>query len=149
LIQGVTRNPLAEPAIIGVNAGAVVIVAALSIASDQKLTPWLSAQILPLFAFAGASLAAMLVYGLASTGTVTPIRLALAGVAVATFFQSLTIAIVLLRDSAVRIIMQWMVGSLADRTWDNVQTLAPWALLGLIGALLLAGPVTVLSLGDE
>src|SRR5947207_2663330 len=77
LIQGVTRNPLAEPSIIGVNAGAVVVVAALSIASDQKLTPWLSAQILPIFAFVGASLAAVLVYGLASKGTVTAIRLVL------------------------------------------------------------------------
>jgi iron complex transport system permease protein len=149
LIQGVTRNPLAEPSIIGVNAGAVVVVAALSIASDKKLTPWLSAQVLPLFAFVGASMAAILVYSLASKGTVTPIRLALAGVAVATFFQSLTVAIVLLRDSAVRIIMQWMVGSLTDRTWDNVQTLAPWAFLGLVGALAMAQSVTVLSLGDD
>jgi ABC-type Fe3+-siderophore transport system permease subunit len=149
LIQGVTRNPLAEPSIIGVNAGAVVVVAALSIASDQKLTPWLSAQILPVFAFVGAGSAAILVYGLASKGSVTPIRLALAGVAVATFFQSLTVAIVLLRSSAVRIIMQWMVGSLTDRTWENVLTLAPWAILGLLGALALAQSVTVLSLGDD
>jgi ABC-type Fe3+-siderophore transport system permease subunit len=49
----------------------------------------------------------------------------------------------------VRIIMQWMVGSLADRTWDNVQTLAPWAVLGLLGGLAMAQSVTVLSLGDD
>lgn len=149
LIQGVTRNPLAEPSIIGVNAGAVVVVAALTIAIDRGSLPLLAQGFMPLFAFAGAALAASMVYSMAAKGTVTPVRLALAGVAVATFFQSLTMAVVLLRDSAVRIIMQWMVGSVADRTWEHVQTLAPWALLGLLGALALAQSVTVLSLGDD
>ncbi len=158
LIQGVTRNPITEPSIIGVNAGAALAVVFVTIVlpvlvggptAGVDVLPWFDLALLPLIAFVGAAAAALTVYALASTGVVTPVRLALAGVTVAIFGQSLVLGAGLLSSAAVRFLVRWMVGGVDGMTWRHVATIAPYAIVGLVAAVLLARAVTVLSLGDD
>lgn len=149
LIQGVTRNPLTEPSIVGVNSGAALAVVVVTVVVGLENVPWLGLGLLPLVAFVGAAIAALTVYALASTGTVTPVRLALAGVTVAIFAQSLVLGAVLLNDVAVRFLIRWMVGGADGMTWQHVATIAPYSLVGLAIALVMARSITVLSLGED
>ena len=113
ILQGVTRNPLADPGIMGINAGAAaaIVIGIALVGLDHRSTArvWL--------AFIGAGLATVLVYGLASLGRegATPIKLALAGAAVTAGLMSLTTAIVMTNVEALDELRFWQVGSLAGR----------------------------------
>ena len=146
VMQGVTRNPLADPGILGVNAGASLAIV-LAVFSLKIVSPagyvW--------FAFAGAAVASALVYGLASRSRqgATPVTLALAGAATSAFLLGLSNAI-LLTDSAVFSTYRfWAVGSLSGRTVQVLLDLLPFLVVGSVLAIVLGPALNVLSLGDD
>jgi iron complex transport system permease protein len=142
LMQALTRNPLADPGLLGVNAGAGAA-AALSVSvfgvTDLRAFVWL--------AFVGAALAGAALYVISSSAS--PLRLALAGSAVAAALTGVTQAVVLLDRQALDQMRFWTVGSLVRANADSVRSIAPFLLVGLIIAFLLARPLNVLRLGDE
>lgn len=145
LMQGVTRNPLADPGILGVNGGAAFAMV-LGVYALGTLSPlsyvW--------FAFGGGAVASLLVYGLGAQGPqgATPIKLVLAGAAVSALFVALTNA-VLLADSVTFLTYRaWAVGSLTGRP-ATILPLLPFFAIGTVLALALGPALNVLSLGDD
>ncbi len=145
LMQALTRNPLADPGLLGVNAGAAFLV---SIAIPLGIST-LSGYVW--FALAGAGLAAVAVYAMGSAGkrSATPDRLVLAGAALTASLVAATWAILLLVPFAFAQFRFWVVGSLAGRQMETVVQVAPFLLAGLVVAVLLAFPLNALALGDE
>ncbi|SMB91740.1 FecCD family ABC transporter permease [Deinococcus hopiensis] len=143
LLQGVTRNPLADPGILGVEAGA-----ALALLATVVFLPGFSGLGVPL-AFAGGLGAAGLTLAFASRTGLTPIRLALAGVAVAALCAALTRGIQLLWEERAQGAVFALAGSVAGRTWLQVGQAAPWIMAGLMAAFVLARRVNVLALGED
>jgi iron complex transport system permease protein len=146
LMQSLTRNPLADPGLLGVNSGAALgVAAALGLLgiSDPALYVW--------FAFAGAAAAAVLVYALGSAGRAgsTPVRLALAGVALGMVFNAASSAILRIDSATFDRMRFWLTGSLAGPTPDVAVRLAPFLAAGLVLGLALAGPLNALALGDD
>jgi iron complex transport system permease protein len=146
LMQGVTRNPLADPGLLGVNAGASLFVVAgvawFGVTSSLGYV-W--------FAFAGAAVAATIVYLIGSLGRegATPVKLALAGTALTAAFTSL-ITIVLLADTgAFDRYRFWAAGSLVARGLDAALPLAPFILVGAILSIVAARMLNALALGDD
>lgn len=144
LLQDALRNPLAGPELLGVSAGAAAIVAAVVIFQlpvPFALVPWL--------ALAGGLLSGGLVI-LAARRLTDPIRLALIGAALAALLNALVTGIVSLgAQNEIGLFFLFLLGSLANRGWDQVRIVLPWAVVGLPLALLCARPLNLLGLGDE
>ena len=144
ILQALTRNPLADPHLLGLSAGgALLAVLALKLAPDVALGS------LPLLAFAGALVGALLVYVLAWRGGVSPTRLLLAGVAVGALCTALTTGLLLTSRLTVQAIMSWLAGGFYARSWPHVRILAPYSIAALAATFLLARRLDVLALGDE
>ncbi len=146
LMQGVTRNPLADPGILGVNGGAALfVVAGIYWFGLTSLTAyvWL--------AFAGAAAASVAVYLLGSLGRegATPVKLALAGAAMTAMLGSLTTALLIGDVDTFDQFRFWAVGSLAGRGSDIAAQVAPFILIGIVLALISGRVLNALSLGDE
>ncbi|GAA0415573.1 MAG: FecCD family ABC transporter permease [Bacillota bacterium] len=145
MMQGMTRNPLADPGILGINAGAVFMVAICF-----ALFPGMSYNGLILFSFIGAGVSVVLVFGISSMGkgVVTPVKIVLAGAAVTAFFTALSegigIYFSLSQDLAF-----WFAGGIAGVKWTQLKLMFPWVLGALIAAMLLSKSITILSLGDD
>jgi len=146
LLQGVARNPLADPGVMGINAGA-----ALAIVAGIMLIGVQSAGGYVWFAFAGAGVSTVLVYGLAATGRegATPVKLALAGAAVTAVFSSVTSAIVLSNVDALNEMRFWQVGALSGRFMPVFVQLAPFLIAASLIALFAGRPLNTLALGDD
>ncbi|GGR57816.1 iron ABC transporter permease [Deinococcus seoulensis] len=144
LLQGVTRNPLADPGILGVEAGG-----ALAILIMVVFFPAAPAALFVPAAFLGGVLAALAAYVAARTASVTPLRLALAGVAVASLAAAATRAVQILFEERAQGALFALSGSLAGRTWEQLAQIAPWLGGGLLLALLAAPRVNVLTLGED
>jgi iron complex transport system permease protein len=145
IFQGLTRNPLADPGIIGINAGA-------SLAAVVVIVVFPSAPIytLPLSAFAGALLMAILIYSLAWNNGSSPILLILMGVglsAIASAITSLMITFGEIYDVSNALV--WLAGSVYGRTWEQVFSLLPWLIVFVPMALILARHLNALNLGDD
>jgi len=146
MLQGVARNPLADPGIMGINAGAAVaIVVTILLAGVQ------SASVYVWFAFAGAGVATVLVYGIASFGRegATPVKLALAGVAVGAACSSITSAVLLTNTDALEQMRMWQVGALAGRYAPVLHQLAPFFVVGVLVALGTGRALNGLALGED
>ena len=146
LLQGVTRNPLADPSIMGLSAGAAAfVVLGISVLDIRDLGGyvWL--------AFAGTAAAALLVYGVASLGRegATPVKLALAGAAVGAGLWSLTTGVVMTDVDALDQIRFWQVGSLAGRNMPVFEQVAPFLAFGLLLALVCGRALNGIALGDS
>ena len=146
VMQGVTRNPLAGPGILGVNAGAAlaVVVAIYAFgAGSLSVYVW--------FAFAGAALASVVVYALGSLGRdgATPVKLALAGAAVSALLGALTSAVLLIDVATLDQFRFWVVGSLAGRDADILAQVTPFLVVGAVLAFASARGLNTLSLGDD
>lgn len=146
LMQALTRNPLADPGLLGVNAGAAAaVVVAMAVLNTTSLMTYVW------FAFLGAGLAAVVVYGLGSRGRsgATPVRMALAGTAVSFALYAFVRGVTLLKPEVFDQYRYWSVGALAGH--DNALTaqIAPFIVVGLVLALLLARPLNALALGEE
>ncbi len=146
LLQGVTRNPLADPGIMGLTAGAAAfVVLGISVLGIGELSGyvWL--------AFAGTAAAAVIVYGIASFGRdgATPIKLALAGAAVAAGLWSLTTGVLMTDTEALDQIRFWQVGSLAGRNMPVFGQVIPFIAVGVALALLCGRALNGLALGED
>jgi iron complex transport system permease protein len=145
-LQGVARNPLADPGILGINAGASLAVVlgiyVLGLGSPSGYI-WC--------AFAGAGAAALLVYAVASLGRegATPVKLALAGAALAAGLGSLTNAVLVSSQETLDAFRFWQVGTLSGRGWDVIGTVAPFLLGGLVLTLATGKVLNSLALGDD
>jgi iron complex transport system permease protein len=146
VMQGVTQNPLADPAIVGVSAGA-----ALGAAAAAALGWGFGKPLTALAAVLCALLAAAVISRISrSQGRSEVVTLVLAGVAVTAFATALVSILVTTNVSpAIRSIAFWTSGSLALSTWSGVGAIAPFVLMGVISGFLLARPLDVLSLGDS
>jgi iron complex transport system permease protein len=146
LIQAYTRNPLADPGILGVNAGAALAVTlALALAGVTSPAGYVW------FAFAGALVVTVAVYAIGSTGPghATPEKLTLAGVALAAVLGGVEQMLALSNPQLFAGTLSWGVGSLGGRSLPVVATIAPFVVAGLVLSLALARPLNALALGDE
>ncbi|TQL66771.1 iron complex transport system permease protein [Nocardioides albertanoniae] len=145
-LQGLTRNPLADPGLLGINAGATfAMVIAVSVFGIGSLSGYVW------FAFVGAALAMVLVHTVAAFGAggATPAKLVLAGAALSAGVASWTAA-VLLRDKATfDVLRQWQVGTVGGRGWDVILTALPFLVVGAVLALTGARTLDTLALGDD
>jgi iron complex transport system permease protein len=146
LMQGVTRNPLADPGLLGVNAGAsfavVLAIWALGLQSLLGLV-W--------FAFGGAGLATglVLLLGAMGRGGTNPVRLVLAGVALAALLGSLTASVTLLDQAVLDRFRFWAVGSLSGLDGDVIYQILPFLVVGMLLALGLSRSLNAIALGEE
>jgi iron complex transport system permease protein len=146
LMQALTKNPLASPGIFGINAGAgffiVLFVTFFQVHSLQIFT-WL--------AFSGAALAAAIVFIISAVGKdgATPLKLTLAGTAVAALFASLTQGMLAANEKALEEVLFWLAGSIAGRKLEMLTAVLPYFIVGWIGSLLLAQKVNILMMGDD
>lgn len=146
LIQGLTRNPLADPGILGVNGGAgFAVILGVGVFGVTRIEQYLW------FGFAGAVLAAALVYGIASRapGGANPLRLTLVGVALGAVLTGATKTMALLDPETYDRMRFWDAGTLADRPAGTLQVIWPFIVVGLILAFACARSLNALALGDE
>jgi iron complex transport system permease protein len=146
VMQGVSRNPLADPGILGINAGAAfAVVIAIYALGIGTLTGYVW------FAFVGAAVAAVVVYGLGSLGREgpTPVKLALAGSALTALLTSLTTAVLLIDVQTLDQFRFWVVGSLAGRDAEIARQVIPFLAAGAVLALASARSLNALALGDD
>lgn len=145
LMQGITRNPLADSGLMGLNAGA-----AFALALCIAFIPGLPYMVLMACSFLGAALGVSLVFGISGMGKGkrTPMRLVLAGAAVSSFLAAISQGIAMYFNVGQNI-MFWTVGSVAGAQWKHVGYMAPVVGIALLGALSLSKSVTLLSLGEE
>ncbi|WP_438445866.1 FecCD family ABC transporter permease [Gorillibacterium sp. sgz5001074] len=145
VMQGITRNPLADPGLLGLTAGAN---AALALA--VAFVPSAGYFGFMLACFAGAALGAVLVFGIGimRRGLLSPLRLILAGAAVSTFLYAVTDGISLFYKISKNVSM-WTAGGLIGTTWDQLLVIVPVIVVGILVALLFARQVTILSLHEE
>ncbi|MFB9759481.1 FecCD family ABC transporter permease [Ectobacillus funiculus] len=151
ILQGLVRNPLASPEIIGVTDGAgAAVVLCLALFSDTNGSLTISIQWLPLAAFLGASLTAFLIYVLSlKHGEITPLRMVLIGIGIAALLKAVTTLLMVLgpihNASQANI---WLTGTVHGSNWKNVAILAPWITLLSLIAWLMARKLNVQELGD-
>jgi len=146
VMQGVARNPLADPGILGVNAGAALfVVIAIAFFGIATTLGYIG------FAFAGAAVASVVVYAIGSMGRdgATPVKLAIAGAAISAALGSITTAILLTDSQAFDQFRFWSVGSLAGRGYDVIVATGPFIAVGVVLALCTGRVLNALSLGDD
>ena len=143
ILQAVMRNPLADPHIIGISSGA-----GLAGVTVMILFPHMDYLITPI-AFLGAMAAAVCIYILAWKNGIKPVRIILAGVAVSAFLGAGISGLMIFYSDRVHGALMWMVGGLAARSWPHVGIILPYAIIGLILALVCANYLNILQLGDE
>jgi iron complex transport system permease protein len=151
ILQGIIRNPLASPDMIGITGGAgFAAVAFLTMFSDDSNNLLLSINYLPLFAFGGATIVAFLIYVLAWKDGVTPIRLILIGIGLMALLQALTTLMMLIgpiyRASQATI---WLTGTVYGTSWNEVKALLPWFVGMLPILVLLVRRLNVQGFGDD
>lgn len=145
-MQGVARNPLADPGILGVNAGAALaVVTGIYLFGVAELTGYIW------FAFAGAALAAAAVYGIASIGRegATPIKLALAGAALTAGLSSLMNGVLVSSQDTLDAFRFWQIGSVGGRGWDAIGAVLPFIGAGLLLTLSTGRLLNNFALGDD
>lgn len=146
LMQAITRNPIADPSILGVNTGAsLFVVMGISFFGISTARQYI------LFALLGAALTAMFVLKIGSMGRdgATPIKLALAGAAVSAALSSLVVAIMLPRSQVMDTFRFWQVGNVGGATLESIMLLAPLLLAGLLIGIFSAPALNALALGDD
>lgn len=145
IMQGMTRNPLADSGLLGLNAGA-----GFALAVCFAFFPGLPFMYIIMYSFLGAGLGVLLVYGFgaASKSGLTPLRLVLAGAAVSAMLSALSEGIALYfrigQDLAF-----WTAGGVAGTKWSQLEIMFPWVLAALIAGLLISRSITLLSLGED
>lgn len=146
IMQGLTRNPLGDPGILGINTGAALgVVAAVTFLNIGSLSLY------ALFAFTGALLTALAVYGLGSLGRggPTPLKLTIAGAALTALLSSFTTGVLILNQRTLEEVRFWLAGSVAGRDLTLLLQVAPYLLGGLVLALALGRQITTIALGED
>ncbi|MFF6774223.1 FecCD family ABC transporter permease [Streptomyces sp. NPDC012637] len=145
-LQGITRNPIADPGILGISQGASVgVVLAIAFAGVHTLTGYVW------FAFAGAALASVAVYAVASSGRggATPVKLALGGAAINALLLSVTTGVLTTKASALDEFRFWQIGSLDGRDAHIVGQIWPFLLVGAVLVVAVARGLDALALGED
>lgn len=145
LMQGVTRNPLADTGILGINAGATFVVALSFV-----FFPNLSFSLLMVLSFAGAAATTIFIFGLgaSSPGGLTPLKLTLAGTVVASLLHSLTSGIAIYFELSQDLAF-WYAGGVSGVEWPQLQVVAPILLLVLGASCFLGRPISMMAMGEE
>ncbi|WP_088840592.1 iron ABC transporter permease [Listeria sp. ILCC797] len=143
LLQGVMRNPLADPGVIGVSAGGGLVAIILTI-----VFPTLSGFV-PLGAFLGAFGTALLIYIVAWDKGVSPLRVILSGVAINAFITAMTSGIMVLYSNRVQSVISWMTGTLSGKSWYHLEMIFPYMVVGFILSIFAIRSSNVLMLGDD
>ncbi|WP_368732878.1 FecCD family ABC transporter permease [Microbacterium sp. ZXX196] len=146
LMQAITRNPVADPGILGVNTGAALfVVCGIAFLGISSVYEYLG------LALAGAALAAAFVYAVGSVGAggATPIKLALAGAATTAALSSLVSAVLLPRAQAMNEFRYWQVGGVGGAEWDTLGTVAPLLVIAALAGIAATPALNALALGDE
>ncbi|MGM0854631.1 MAG: FecCD family ABC transporter permease [Bacillota bacterium] len=151
ILQGMIRNPLASPDIIGITGGAgAAVVAFLTIFSNDDNTLMVSIKWLPVAAFIGAAVIAFLVYFLAWRKGVSPVRLVLIGIGISALTQALTTLLMILgpiyRASQANI---WITGTVNGSDWQDVWILLPWSLVFILLSFFITRQLNIQELGEE
>ncbi|MCD6352394.1 MAG: iron chelate uptake ABC transporter family permease subunit [Armatimonadetes bacterium] len=148
IMQSFFQNPMAAPSIIGVSAGASLGATIALVTGLAQAAPYVA---LPAAAFVGALAAVVLVYGLARRGGRTPVAtLLLTGIAVGSLASALaSLLMIRAQRGDMDLVVFWMLGSLANRSWMHVAIVTPYVVLGVLGATAYARYLDVLALGDE
>ncbi|MUL38869.1 FecCD family ABC transporter permease [Gloeocapsopsis dulcis] len=146
IMQGISRNPLADPEILGINAGAafaVVIAVFLFGTSEPIFYVWC--------AFLGAGVSAVSVYLLGSLGRggMTPLNLTIAGAAIAALLSAITTGILIISQRTLDEIRFWLAGSVAGRDYAIIGQVLPYIIIGIVLALALARQINILNLGED
>ncbi len=144
LLQDVTRNPLADPQILGFSSAAALAAVLASVNN-----PDLPAAVLPAIASAGALAGAVLVFAAAWGTSASPVRIALAGVMLASLFTSFTALLLVTSDLTTQAALTWVAGGLFGRGWDHWHAAWPYLLVTSALALLMVRQLNILSLGDD
>ncbi|MFB6960759.1 FecCD family ABC transporter permease [Streptomyces sp. NPDC056309] len=144
VLQALTRNPLADPGILGINAGAsAAVVTAITFLGVTSLSGYVW------FAFLGAAAVGALVWFLGGSRGATPVRLALAGTAIGAALYGYVQAVMIMDGAALGRMRFWTVGSLASATTATVVQVLPFFAVGTVVALLLARPLNAMAMGDD
>lgn len=150
IMQGITRNPIAEPSVMGITQGATFMIAIAFVL--QRIYPNLviGSFKLMIFAFLGASISGLLVYFISSRSArkVDPVKLALAGTALGTLLISLAMGISMYFNLSQQLSF-WISGGLLSAKWEGVKLLFMVGGISFIGAMIMAPKITILSLGEE
>ena len=143
LFQAVLKNPLADPGIIGISGGASF--------AAVLVTAFLPALYFftPLFAFGGGVLAFFLVYSLSWKGGLSPLRIILTGVAVSAMFSGLSDALNSMTGGSSSGVASIVEGNITQKTWEDVQTLLPYVIVGLVLAVLFSKMCNLMTLEDK
>ncbi|MER5178125.1 iron chelate uptake ABC transporter family permease subunit [Streptomyces sp. NPDC002896] len=144
VLQALTRNPLADPGLLGINAGAsAAVVTAITFFGVTSLSGYVW------FAFAGAAIVGVLVYSLGGSRGATPVRLALAGTALTAALSGYLQAVMIMDNAALGKMRFWTVGSLASATNTTITQVLPFLAVGTVLALGLARPLNAVAMGDD
>ena len=143
IMQGITRNPMASPSILGVTSGASLVTLVLFVYFPA------SYYLTPAAANTGAFLTTMLVYFMSWKNGVAPVRFILSGVAVSSILSAFYSVVSVLHPDAIQGMIGFSVGSLNARTWNHFKLILPYALIGLTAVLCLTNRLNLLSMGDE
>ncbi|MDL5200714.1 iron chelate uptake ABC transporter family permease subunit [Streptomyces sp. ALI-76-A] len=144
VLQALTRNPLADPGLLGINAGAsAAVVTAISFLGVTSLTGYVW------FAFLGAAGVGAMVWFLGGSRGATPVRLALAGTAISAALYGYLQAVMILDNAALNRMRFWTVGSLSSATGSTIVQVLPFLLAGSALALALARPLNAVAMGDD
>ena len=146
LMQAITRNPIADPSVLGVNTGAsLFVVMGIAFLNIQTAGQYIALALL------GAAITAVFVYGIGSLGTggATPIKLALAGSAASAALSSFVSAIMMPRSNVMDSFRFWQVGSVSGANWTNIRVVLPFLIVGFLIGILLAPVLNAMALGDE
>ncbi len=146
IMQGLTRNPLADPGLLGIESGA-----ALAVVGGVFLFHINSLPVYAVFAFIGGTLTALTVYALGSLGRggATPFKLTIAGAALSSLLSSLTTAILMFNQRSLEEVRFWLAGSVAGREMSLVLEAVPFLVGGLVLALIMGRQITMLSMGED
>ncbi|MEK3800645.1 iron ABC transporter permease [Peribacillus sp. FSL H8-0477] len=144
IMQGMTRNPLAEPGLLGLTSGADL---ALSLA--LAFIPGISFLMIMFSSFVGAGIGMLIVFGIGATSRngLSPLKLVLAGAAVSLFLQAISSSVAILFNVAKNVSM-WTAGGLISTSWDAL-IIIPFIVVGLFIAILYSKQLTILSLNEE
>ncbi|WP_088042259.1 iron ABC transporter permease [Bacillus sp. EAC] len=145
-MQVLTKNPLASPSVLGINAGAsMLIVLSITFFNLHSVTAtiWL--------AFLGAALSSLFVFGLSSLGKdgATPLKITLAGVSIAAMFSSITQGLLVTNEVALEQVLFWLAGSVQGRSLDSLVMVLPYIVFAWVISLALGGKINTFMLGED
>jgi iron complex transport system permease protein len=144
VLQALTRNPLADPGLLGINAGAsAAVVTAITFFGVTSLSGYVW------FAFLGAAAVGAMVWFLGGSRGATPVRLALAGTAISAALYGYLQAVMIMDDAALNKMRFWTVGSLSSATDSTIRQVLPFLVVGVVLALALARPLNAMEMGDD